>query len=100
MDTITAPLLVDRKPAAAPGTPEARALSTAQDFEAVFLQAMIGEMFSGLGKDGPLGEGEAGGAWRGMLVEQYASNIAKAGGVGVADSVYRDILALQESAQR
>jgi flagellar protein FlgJ len=74
-----------------------RAKAAAQDFESVFLQTMIGQMFSGLGTDGPLGEGEAGGAWRGMLVEQYATTISKAGGIGIADSVYREILSLQES---
>jgi flagellar protein FlgJ len=84
---------------AAPGTVQAKARSAAEDFESVFLQTMIGEMFSGLGKEGPLGEGEAGGAWRGMLVQEYAGTIAKSGGLGLADSVYRDILALQETAQ-
>jgi peptidoglycan hydrolase FlgJ len=84
---------------AAPGTVRGKARAAAEDFESVFLQTMIGEMLSGLGKDGPLGEGEAGGAWRSMLVQQYAGTISKAGGVGLADSVYRDILALQEKAQ-
>ena len=59
---------------AKPGTPQGKARASAQDFEAVFLQTMIGEMLSGLGKDGPLGEGEAGGAWRGMLVQEYFGN--------------------------
>jgi Rod binding domain-containing protein len=90
----------DNGASAKPGTGPAKARAAAKDFEAVFLQAMIGEMMSGLGKEGPLGEGEAGGAWRGLLVDQYASSISKAGGIGIADTVYRDILALQEGAQR
>jgi Rod binding domain-containing protein len=82
------------------GSTKAKARASAEDFESVFLQTMIGEMFAGLGKDGPLGEGEAGGAWRSMLVQEYSGNIARAGGIGVADSVYRDILALQEQSNR
>jgi peptidoglycan hydrolase FlgJ len=84
---------------AKPGTLKGKARAAAEDFESVFLQTMIGEMFQGLGKDGPLGEGEAGGAWRSMLVQEYAGTIAKSGGIGLADSVYRDILAIQEKAQ-
>jgi Rod binding domain-containing protein len=83
---------------AAPGSKQAKARAQAEDFESVFLQTMVQEMFAGLGKEGPLGQGEAGGAWRSLLVQQYAGGIAKAGGVGVADNVYRDILALQEHA--
>jgi len=82
---------------AKPGTIEAKARKSAEDFEGVFLQTMVQEMLSGLGKDGPLGEGEAGGAWRGLLVQEYASTMAHSGGVGVADSVYRSILALQKA---
>jgi flagellar protein FlgJ len=77
------------------GTPRAIARRSAEDFEAVFLQTMVGEMMAGLGKEGPLGEGEAGGAWRGLLVQEYAGAIAKSGGLGIADALYPQILALQ-----
>lgn len=83
---------------AAAGSTQAKARAQAQDFESVYLQTMVQEMFAGLGKEGPLGEGEAGSAWRSLLVQQYAGTIAKSGGIGVADSVYRDILSLQEHA--
>jgi Rod binding domain-containing protein len=69
----------------------------AQQFESVFLTNMLEEMFSGIQEqDGPLGAGEAQSAWRSMLVEQYADSIAKNGGVGVADHVQRELIALQE----
>ena len=84
---------------AKPGTPEAKARKSSEDFEGVFMQTMMQEMFTDIGKDGPLGEGEAGGAWRSLLVQEYASTMAKNGGIGVADNVYRDILALQKSGQ-
>jgi flagellar protein FlgJ len=89
---------LDTGKSAAAGTHQSKARATAEDFESVFLQTMFGEMMTGTGKEGPLGEGEAGGAWRGMLVHEYAGAVAKSGGVGIADSVYREILAMQEKA--
>jgi Rod binding domain-containing protein len=85
---------------AKPGTPEAKARKSAEDFEGVFMQTMMQEMFTGVGKEGPLGEGEAGGAWRSLLVQEYATTMARNGGIGIADSVYRDILALQKTKAR
>jgi Rod binding domain-containing protein len=68
----------------------------AQDFEAVFLTQMMQAMFAGLSGDGPLGGGEAGGAWRSMLADQYGRSVAAAGGIGLADHVRRELLALQQ----
>jgi Rod binding domain-containing protein len=31
-----------------------------------------------------------------MLVKEYAGSIAKSGGVGIADQIYREIIKLQE----
>ncbi len=70
---------------------------TAQQFESVFLTNMFEEMFAGIQEEeGPLGTGQAQGAWRSMLTEEYANTIAKAGGVGVAEHVQRELIALQE----
>jgi peptidoglycan hydrolase FlgJ len=82
------------------GSPQATARRSAEEFEAVFLQTMVQEMMSGLGKDGPLGEGEAGGAWRSLLVQEYAGTMSRSGGIGIADSLYPEILALQSTAAR
>lgn len=68
----------------------------AQDFEAVFLTQMFEKMFEGLGGEGPLGSGEAGGAYRSMLADQYGKTIAAAGGVGIAADVRRELIALQQ----
>ena len=75
----------------------AKGKAAAADFEAVFLQTMVEEMFAGIGEDGPLGGGEAGGAWRGLLVQEYAKGIAQSGGIGIADNVFHEILSLQEA---
>lgn len=73
-----------------------RADRTAEDFEAVFLTQMVEKMFEGLGSEGPLGAGEAGGAYRSMLADQFGKTIAAAGGVGIADDVRRELIALQQ----
>jgi len=74
----------------------AKARATAQDFEAVFLNSMFGQMFSGV-NEGPFGGGQAASTWRSFLTDEYAKNFAKAGGVGIADSVYKELIALQEA---
>ncbi len=82
-----------------PGGPaEAKARKTAQDFEAMFLEQTLERLFASGGPDGPLGDNGMGGeVYRSMLVKEYAGNIAKSGGVGIADQVYREILKMQES---
>jgi Rod binding domain-containing protein len=38
--------------------------------------------------------------WRSFLSEQYAKTFAKAGGIGIADHVYRTLIAQQEAQAR
>ena len=69
----------------------------AKQFESVFLTNMFEEMFAGIDEqEGPLSAGPSQSAWRSMLTEEYANTIAKSGGVGVADHVQRELIALQE----
>jgi len=68
----------------------------AEDFEAVFLSQMLQPMFENLGAEEPFGGGSAEDMWRSMQVEEYGKAITKAGGIGVADAVYREIIKLQE----
>jgi Rod binding domain-containing protein len=77
---------------------EAKARKTAQDFETMFLEHTLDRLFQSEGTDGPLGDNGAGGeVYRSMLAKEYAGNIARGGGVGIADQVYREILKMQES---
>jgi Rod binding domain-containing protein len=75
---------------------QARARAAAIDFETVFLNNMFGQMFTGIDGDGPFGGGGKAGVWRSFLTEEYAKSMANAGGVGIADHVYRSLLAQQE----
>jgi peptidoglycan hydrolase FlgJ len=83
--------------AGAKSDPKGRARATATDFEAQFLNTMFNEMFTGIDGDGPFGGGPAVGVWRSFLSEQYAKTFAKAGGIGIADHVYRTLIAQQEA---
>jgi flagellar protein FlgJ len=76
-----------------------KARAQAQDFEAMFLNSMFQHMFTDANGDGPLGGGPGVGIWRSFLTEQYAKTCAKAGGIGIADQVYRSLLAQQEASR-
>lgn len=77
---------------------EAKAKKTASEFESMFLEQSLDRMTQSEGTDGPLGEnGTGGGVWRSMLTKEYAGQIVKSGGVGIADQVYREMMRLQEA---
>ncbi len=72
-----------------------QAEEVAQQFERMFISEMLAPMFQGLETDGPFGGGSAESTFRPMLIDQYADAIAKGGGVGIADSVLKEILRMQ-----
>ena len=78
---------------------EAKARGAAQDFEAVFLNSMFQHMFTGIDGDGPFGGTGATGVWRSLLTDEYAKSFARSGGIGIADQVYRTLIAQQEARQ-
>ena len=75
---------------------KAKARANATDFEAVFLHSMFNQMFTGIDGEGPFGGAGGAGVWRSFLGDEYAKSFAKAGGIGIADHVYRALLAQQE----
>ena len=77
-------------------TAQAKARQTAEDFEAVFLNTMFQSMFTGIDGEGPFGGSGATGVWRSFLTDEYAKSVAKKGGIGIADQVYRSLMARQE----
>lgn len=81
-------------------TPQAKARAQATEFEQVFLSSMLNQMFSSIDTSGPFHGGQAEETWRGILVDKYAGEIAKSGGIGVADAVYRQLLQVQEGASK
>ena len=79
---------------------QAKAKSTATDFEAMFLNSMFAEMTSGLKGEGPFGDTPGTGVWRSMLTEQYSKNFAKAGGVGISNEVFRTLILQQAKTEQ
>ena len=72
-----------------------KAREVAQDFEAVFLNSMFQQMFSNVGQ-GPFSGGHGANIWRSFLTDEYSKSFVKAGGIGIADQVMRELLARQE----
>ena len=75
---------------------QAKAHAAAQSFEATFLNSMFQFMFTDTNGDGPLSGSGATGIWRGFLTQEYSKSIVKAGGIGLADQVYRSLMTHQE----
>ncbi len=69
---------------------------TGEEFEAHFLSSIMENLFAGVATDGPFGGGKAEGMWRSVMLQEYGKVTAKAGGVGIAAAVQREILRLQE----
>ena len=81
-----------------PQSQEAEALRhAAEEFESVFLSEMLAPMFEGLDTEGLGGGGMGEQIFRPMLVERYAESISRSGGVGIADSVLREFMRMQQS---
>jgi Rod binding domain-containing protein len=91
-----APRLSDRIRGAGQ-SPEA-AKKAAIEFESVFISQMLAPMFDGISSDGPFGGGSGEKVYRSLMVDEYGKLIAKSGGIGLADSVMREILKHQERA--
>lgn len=83
---------------AAARVPQDKAKATAQDFESMFLENALQQLSTATGSDGPLGDnGIGGGVYRSLLLKEYAGHLARKGGLGIADQVYRELLKLQEA---
>lgn len=81
---------------ASAGRRDPKAWATAQEFESQFLSTMTQSMFDGVKTDSMFGGGQGEDMFRSMLVGQYSNEMTKAGGIGIADKIYSEILKLQE----
>jgi Rod binding domain-containing protein len=87
-------------PAGGAQDPVDRMRKQGEELEGVFLDTLMKEMFSSIDTKGDFGGGFAEETWRGMQAEQFAATMAESGGIGLADSLVADLLALQEAAQK
>ena len=82
-----------------PLAPNAALLQQAKGLEGIFLNTLTTQMFSSIKTDGMFGGGFGEQTWRGMQSEQMADAIAKAGGIGLAADITRNLLDAQQAAQ-
>ena len=55
-------------------------------------------MYTGIKTDGMFGGGQGESVFRSMMLQEYEKIITQAGGIGIADSVQKAILEMQEKA--
>ena len=73
----------------------------AEEFEGVFLNTLTKELFSSIKTDeSVMGGGFGEETWRSMQSEQLAAAMAQNGGLGIAEQLLPDLLAMQEAANR
>ena len=73
-----------------------QARKVSEEFEAVFLGQMLQPMFANIEAAEPFGGSSSEKMWRTMQVEEYGKALSKAGGIGIADAVFREIIKAQE----
>lgn len=76
-----------------------QAKQAAEEFEALFISEMLNPVFENLDTGGLFGGGQGEKIYRSLMVQEYGKAIAKAGGIGIADTVQREILKMQENQQ-
>jgi peptidoglycan hydrolase FlgJ len=68
---------------------------SATEFEGMFLSQMLENLFEETKTNELFGGGEAEDIYRSMMLEEYGKLMAKAGGIGVADHVMRQMIQMQ-----
>ena len=68
---------------------------TAKKFEASFLSIMMQQMFEGVETSAPFGGGPGETMFKSFMTEAMAKKMADRGGIGIANSVGREMLKLQ-----
>ena len=76
-------------------TPE-KIAEKSKEFEAVFIAQMLKHMFAGIKTDEMFGGGHGEDVLKTMLLDEYGKGISKAGGIGIAEHVQKELIKLQE----
>jgi Rod binding domain-containing protein len=85
------------KPKAA--SSEASTRRVAQQFEGVLISQMLNDMFAGVKTDGMFGGGPGEEMFRSLMIDEYGKQIAMQGGLGLTDTVTRELLKHQAMRQ-
>jgi len=71
-----------------------QARKQAEEMEGLFLNTLVSQMMQTIGKDSGFDGGFGEETWRSIQSEHFAQAIAESGGVGLADAITDDILAM------
>ena len=85
------------KPSVARGD-VAGARKTAEDFAAFFFSQSLESVFGSMSSDKMFGGGSGEEVFKSLLTQEYGKVVARSTGAGLADTVQREILRLQEMA--
>lgn len=80
-----------------PASKDPKAWAAAQDFEAVLLGQVTQLILQTSPSKGSFSGGYAEETWRSVLAEHIGKDIARHGGIGIASSVYAEIIRLQST---
>ena len=81
----------------ADAAPDAKVLKAARDFEAMAIGQMLEPMFATVDTSKSMFSGGAGEeSFKPMLVTEMAKEVEAHGGLGLADSIYQQMLRMQE----
>ena len=69
--------------------------ATAQKFEEQFLSIMLQQMFEGVNTSAPFGGGAGEQMFKSFMTEAMAKQMTRVGGVGLTDTISREMLKLQ-----
>ncbi len=74
-----------------------KAHEVAQDFESVYVADAFKAMFKDVSVDPLNGKSDnSNETWRDMLLDQYAKDFVKKGGIGIADGIASQLIKIQE----
>ncbi len=86
--------------AAGQGKDEGKIDEAAQEFEAVFVSAMLQPMFEGIKPDDTFGGGKGEEMFQSLMLSEYGKIVAKTGQLGIADHVKAEMIRMQEGKNR
>ena len=66
------------------------------DFESMFIGQMLDQMFGDSVGTEAYGDSQTSDVYKGLMMDEYGKIISRAGGIGIADYVKRELLKLQE----
>ena len=83
-------------------TPAKRAMikKAATEFESMFMGSMLESMSAGMKTDKMFGGGQAEQMYRSLMNQEYGKAIASRNTLGIADAVEKEMLQIQERAQK